>query len=91
MLTIIVDAPVETAPYSVKAFINPDKRIGIMVGPSTSMDGTWEYDPSNNARILFDAKGTSVAYQGFIELYNDHKATITISNWPLKVMGTWSQ
>ena len=92
MKTIIVDAPVETTSYTVKAFVNPDKKIGLMVGPNTALDGTWSYDPSNNARILFTTqRGSSETYTGFIELYDNHKATITISNWPLKAMGTWSQ
>jgi hypothetical protein len=92
MKTIIVDASVETA-YSIKAFINPDKKIGIMVGPSVSLDGTWGYDPANNARILFTAQRLTYGetYTGFIELYDNHKSSITISNWPIKAAGTWSQ
>jgi VCBS repeat-containing protein len=91
MKTIIVDAPVETTSYTVKAFVNPDKKIGLMVGPTAALDGTWSYDPSNNARILFTAqRGSSETYTVFIEWYDNHKATITISNW-LKAMGTWSQ
>jgi hypothetical protein len=92
MKTIIIEAPMEGTSYSIKAFINPDKKIGILGGLFTnSMDGTWEYDPSNNARILFTVQHSGVAENGFIELYDNHKSSITISTWPLKALGTWSQ
>jgi len=92
MKTIIIDAPVETG-SSIKAFVNPDKKIGIMVGPNFALEGTWSYDPANNTRILFTGQQLSyqTIYTGYIELYDNHKATITITNWPIKAMGTWSQ